>query len=135
MISKLNNKFRIAPPNTGISRRAVGNTDSEATEPVVRGTDVKTKPRWLGRLDALLGALVFAFKNRLNKFSNIPKACPFCKYDDVITQESDKYGLPYIDKTIPYFTVMCKRCHLHGPHSISKEIATWMWNDLFANTK
>ena len=46
-------------PNTSISRRAIGSTSSEATEPAARGTDVETKPRWLGRLDALLGFLVF----------------------------------------------------------------------------
>lgn len=47
------------PHNASISRRAIGSTDSEATEPVVRGIDVETKPRWLGRLDALLAAFLF----------------------------------------------------------------------------
>lgn len=43
------------PPNTSISRRAVESTESETTEPAVRGTDIETKLHRLGRLDALLG--------------------------------------------------------------------------------
>lgn len=56
--------------NTSLSRQAVGSTDSEATEKVVRGTDVETKRHWLGRLDALLGGcLLFSpvFLFQINK--------------------------------------------------------------------
>lgn len=42
--------------NTSISRRAIGSTNVGTIEKVVRGTGFETKPRWLGRLDALLAA-------------------------------------------------------------------------------
>lgn len=44
----------ITTANMSINRRAIGSTSLEFTQPPERCTDVKTKPHWLGRLDAVL---------------------------------------------------------------------------------